>query len=165
MFLKFHIVDHYARFKTIDFLNTYTILFDSLQDARASGNSVRLLPFISVHIFIIFTMFYVAYVYCNDFDPIQSFVYFDVVQLFGFKKIFNIGLLSLAMIVLYMYHKIYFDMCPVIYSGFKSILLDNPKMLFHSPYVYNGYEPIQLVKRKINVLLKYLNSFIITEGL
>ena len=151
-FLRFFIVDSFKPNKTEDYLAKYLHVCQSIQRIKPT----RKYFYFEIFKFVLsFPSFYFIFLYFLHSEGRDIILNADIVGSSQFDRKLNFVIFSNICLMMYMFHMTYFsDEVQVVLLMIKSLLEDNPKQMFHWPYIYKNHLAMEFVKHKV---LKYLN--------
>ena len=93
------------------------------------------------------------YNYFNHFKGDDIMINMDTTGYCNFENNFNLIVCAFSYWAMYTYHMTYFSKEPEILLGIKSILQNDPKLIFHKPYIYKNQNSLKLLEKNIMFVL------------
>lgn len=165
MFLKYSIVEHFAPSKNFDYVGKFIVIYENLSNAIKRNNIQLILQFYLIYVYVFLNSIFLLFLFYNDFDPVQTIVFMDLVQYSHLEAYVNIWVILFIISIAYMFHRLYFGMSRRIFKGIKSLSDNNPQELFFWPYQYKGRCPVKQVKKATKKYFLFCYAFILGQGL
>ena len=163
-FLLFKYFQHFNFKKNINYIRKYTKIYDELNGPDRLKNVVFYFS-LTFYLFMLIEVFHYARLSFVDLDVLQAVLNIDVVQSHSQNKRLNIGISTSVILLIYMNMKCYFDHPPKMMRQLKSILNNDPTVIFSYPYSYKGSNSTISVTSVINKWLLFTNVMTLGERL
>lgn len=150
LFLYFVTVETLKPIKTKSYLTKYVNFCHEIREKR-SNNNFHYYQWAEIAM-LIGPLNY-SYIYFNHFEGDDIVINFDLACYSGFDNNFNLIASSFCCWIVFLFHKTYFSIEPYIFVGLKSLLQNDPKALFHKPYIYKKQHSIEFLTKFIFLVL------------
>ena len=151
-FLHFIIVESFKPIKTKSYLAQYQKF---CHETREEMSNAKFHYFQLTEIAMLIAPLNYFYNYFTDFKGDDIMINFDITGYVDFGNNFNLVVCAFCYWAIFTFHKTYFNIEPEILDGIKSIIQNDPKFLFHKPYIYKNHNPLKLLEKK---MVSVLNS-------
>lgn len=163
-FIKYKYLGSFNFNKDISYIRKYVLVYDELNDPEKANE--RLLYFTTIfYLAKLFITFHFVYLGCVDLVQMHAAFSIDIVQYVGHNKKMNFGIAVHIIVLMYLNTKCYFDYPPFLLRQLKSILDNQPNVLFSFPYIFKSENPVALVQKSINRWLLVSDILIVGECL
>ena len=155
-FFHFIFVENYKPIKTKLYLAQYQKFCDDIREEMLIN---RFHYFQLTEIVLLISPLNYVYNYFTDFKGDDIIINYDAAGYTGFGNNFNLIAGSLCCWALITYHKAYFSIEPEVLFGVKSIVQNDPQILFHRPFKYKNHDILKLLERNMLLLLNLCYPF------
>ena len=160
-FMRFFTVDSFKLIKSEDYLAKYLHVYYSIQRIKPTN---KYFYFEVFKIFIFSPFFYFIFLYFMRFEDDNVVLNNDIIGYAQFDQKINFIMSSYICLLMYMFHLTYCSVdVQIVLLGISSLLENNPKQLFHWPYIYKNQNALEFVKNNIIKWLNYLYFFYLCE--
>ena len=152
-FLRFYTVDSFKPIKSEDYLAKYLHVHYSIQQIKPTN---KYFYFEVFKLILSFPFFYFIFLYFMPSEGRDIILKADIAAYAHFDRNFNFIMCCYMCLIMFMFHMLYCsDDVQIVLLGINSLLENNPKQLFHWPYIYKNRNALEFVKNRI---IKWLNS-------
>ena len=160
-FLHFIIVESFKPIKTKAYLAQYQKFCHQIREEKSNTKfsyfqwteiAMSIVPLNYIHN------------YFTDFKGEDIVINLDVIGYIEFGNNFNLIASAFCYWAILTYHKTYFSIEPEILLGIRSIVQNDPKLLFHKPYIYKNQNSLELLEKKMMFVLNSVYSLCIIGG-
>ena len=160
-FMRFFTVDSFKPIKTEDYLAKYLHVYYSIQRIKPTN---KYFYFEVLQLVLFFPFFYFILLYFLRSEGRDIILNGDVAAYCHFEKNINFIICFCICLLMYLFHMTYCSVdVQLALLGINSILKNNPKQLFHWPYIYKNQNALEFVKNKTIKSLNYLYFFYLCE--
>ena len=153
-FMRFFTVDSFKPIKNEDYLAKYFHVYYSIQRIKPTS---KYFYFEVFKLVLSFPSFYFIFLYFLPSESRDAVLNVDAAAYAHFDPKLNILMSCNTCLMMYMFHMTYFSVdVQVPLLRINSILENNPKQLFHWPYIYKNRNALEFVKNKTIKSLNYL---------